>query len=447
MPAIKNPDDFRRYLTGFCSRDGSQDIAAYDKAADASGRADGAYGAEGTDFSGDCRRTEVTVSSDTGVRYFTNSFWTAKQRQASSIHEISYRACFKPQLPHFFIDLLTDEGDTVYDPFTGRGTTVIEAALMNRRIISNDINPLSRILSKPRLFVPQPDEIAERLADIFKNAERHLKKSDFTPELPMFYHPATEYEIAVLTNYLKTREDSGNSDRIDDWIRMTATNRLTGHSKGFFSVYTLPPNQAVSIESQIKINEKRSQIPEYRDVAALILKKSRNLIKSLTAADMENLKTAGSTARFLTRDACDTHEIAPSSVTLTVTSPPFLNIVQYSADNWLRCRFNSLDAREIGEKITMSSSLAEWCGTMQAVFDELYRITVSGGWVAFEVGEVRKGEVRLDESVIPLGHKSGFECAGVLINEQDFTKTSQIWGISNKKRGTNTNRIVVFYKK
>ena len=75
------------------------------------------------------------------------------------------------------------------------------------------------------------------------------------------------------------------------------------------------------------------------------------------------------------------------------------------------------------------------------------RITVNGGWVAFEVGEVRKGEVRLDESVIPLGRNSGFECAGVLINEQNFTKTSNIWGISNRKRGTNTNRIVVFYKK
>ena len=31
-------------------------------------------------------------------------FWTNKQRQACSIHEVSYRACFKPQLPKYFID-------------------------------------------------------------------------------------------------------------------------------------------------------------------------------------------------------------------------------------------------------------------------------------------------------------------------------------------------------
>ncbi|HUH79193.1 MAG TPA: hypothetical protein VLY83_04780 [Methanoregula sp.] len=38
---------------------------------------------------------------------FINEFWTSRQRQASSIHEVSYRACFKPQLPRFFIDMLT----------------------------------------------------------------------------------------------------------------------------------------------------------------------------------------------------------------------------------------------------------------------------------------------------------------------------------------------------
>jgi len=36
---------------------------------------------------------------------YINEFWTARQRQSSSLHEISYRACFKPQLPRFFIEL------------------------------------------------------------------------------------------------------------------------------------------------------------------------------------------------------------------------------------------------------------------------------------------------------------------------------------------------------
>src|SRR5438445_11868899 len=104
-------------------------------------------------------RTSTQVTSlgegKDAVPVFINEFWTSKQRAASSLHEISYRACFKPQLPRFFIERLTEPacaaersgaagrpGDIVYDPFMGRGTTVIEAALLGRVPYGCDINPL-----------------------------------------------------------------------------------------------------------------------------------------------------------------------------------------------------------------------------------------------------------------------------------------------------------------
>lgn len=72
------------------------------------------------------------IDSGTHTRV-VGEFWTAKQRQANSIHEVAYRACFKAELPNFFITKLTSEGDIVYDPFSGRGTTDIEAALLGRK--------------------------------------------------------------------------------------------------------------------------------------------------------------------------------------------------------------------------------------------------------------------------------------------------------------------------
>jgi hypothetical protein len=83
---------------------------------------------------------------------------------------------------------------------------------------------------------------------------------------------------------------------------------------------------------------------------------------------------------------------------------------------------------------------------MRSVFDELYRITKPGGWVAFEVGEVRRAAVKLEEIVAPLGIAAGFDCEAVLINSQQFTKTANIWGVSNNKLGTNSNRIAIFRK-
>ena len=373
-------------------------------------------------------------------RKYTGEFWTARQRQASALHEISYRACFKPQLPRFFIERLTQSGDTVYDPFSGRGTTAVEAGLLGRNVVANDANPLSRILTEPRFFPPAPEEVTARLSEISRDGDR----ADC--DLSMFFHSDTEREIVALRSYLIGREHDHTLDGVDRWIRMVATNRLTGHSTGFFSVYTLPPNQAVSPQSQQRINKRRGQVPEYRDTHALIQKKTMSLIAGLTPARRAGLNRAGTGAHFFTGDARATPGIMSGTVQLTVTSPPFLDIVQYREDNWLRCWFCGLDAGEIGRTITMARTVLEWEEVMGAVFAELYRITAPGGRVAFEVGEVRKKTVRLEEHVVPLGCAAGFSCEGVIINQQAFTKTSNIWGIGNNEYGTNTNRIVVFSK-
>ncbi|MBI2814866.1 MAG: site-specific DNA-methyltransferase [Opitutae bacterium] len=86
---------------------------------------------------------EISGLGHNTVPVFVNEFWTSKQRAAHPLHEVSYRACFKPQLPRFFIERLTQPGDLVYDPFMGRGTTLVEGALLGRHIAGCDVNPLN----------------------------------------------------------------------------------------------------------------------------------------------------------------------------------------------------------------------------------------------------------------------------------------------------------------
>ncbi len=389
-------------------------------------------------------KTEINFRQSNGIEYpvYVNEFWTPRQRQGNALHEVAYRACFKPQLPRFFIELLSRPGDVVYDPFSGRGTTAVEAGLLGRNVIANDANPLSRILAKPRLNVPSLDEIERRLTSI-KMDDRAKAELD----LSMFYHPKTESEIVSLKQYLEMRSAAEAEDHVDEWIRMIATNRLTGHSPGFFSVYTLPPNQAVSPQSQIKINFKRNQSPEYRDTKKLIRQKFVSLTSEINETLRERLKRISRDAKFLSEDARRTTKIPRESVDLTVTSPPFLDVVQYADDNWLRGWFNGINFEEVEKKITVSKTIGDWRGIMQDVLLELRRITKAGGWIAFEVGEIRNGSINLDEHVAGLGLKAGLECAGVVVNSQAFTKTSNIWGIKNNSSGTNTNRIVLFQKK
>ena len=85
--------------------------------------------------------------------------------------------------------------------------------------------------------------------------------------------------VRLRSHLLRRNRDHANSE-VDDWIRMVATNRLTGHSAGFFSVYTLPPNQALTPKRQQKINEMRQQIPPRRSVPDLIIRKTESLLRN-----------------------------------------------------------------------------------------------------------------------------------------------------------------------
>lgn len=371
------------------------------------------------------------VHESDSIPYYVNEFWTAGQRQAHSIHEVSYRACFKAQLPEFFISRLTRPGDVVFDPFMGRGTTPVQAALMKRQAFGNDINPLSILLTRPRLRPISLQAVAVALRSI-DWSRGQIERED----LLAFYHPNTLKKLESLRIWLAERAPLGSDDvePMADWIRMVAINRLSGHSPGFFSGRSMPPNQAVSVKAQIKINEKLGVTPPERDVAEVILKKSKTLLK-------DGCSPSQVRSSLHTGAAWAVSGLADASVDLTVTSPPFLDIVHYASDNWLRCWFAGIDPASVA--IDMHRTEEAWTDMVRRVLIEQARILRHGGHVAFEVGEVRNGKVLLERLVWKAAEGLPFDRLGVMVNDQEFTKTANCWGVDNGTKGTNTNRIVL----
>ena len=372
------------------------------------------------------RPSDYTVHLPTHV----DEFWTSKQRAGHSLHEVSYRACYKPQLPEYFIKKFGKAEAVVYDPFMGRGTTLIEAQLHGHRVIGNDINPLAKILTAPRLNPPTLEQIEARLHEI------HLStNAEVDTELLVFFHEDTLREIYGWRTYFQQER----FDPVDAWLQMVACSRLTGHSTGFFSVFTLPPNLATSIVAQRKINEKRNQVPEYRNTKELILRKSKQLLRhSLPDCFRRD------DAILLTESADNTPQIVDASVDLVVTSPPFLDTIDYMQDNWLRMWFCGIEIEQ--GKIWQLKSLEDWVARMTDVLAELYRVLKHGGRIAFEVGEVRNGTVFLENAVVKASLDVGLVPEMLMINAQHFTKTANCWGVSNNKKGTNSNRIVILKK-
>ncbi len=272
---------------------------------------------------------------------------------------------------------------------------------MRRRPVANDANPLSEILVRPRLDPPPIEAIQARLEQLDLNGTEPTPKER---ELLVFYHLATLRQICALRRYLLDRAATGNLDPVDEWIRMITINRLTGHSPGFFSVYTLPPNQAVSIESQRKINADRKQVPPFRDVRALILKKSRSLLA-------DGAPPPHPPAVLMTGPAVCTPELRDGEVDLLITSPPFLDVVDYEGDNWLRCWFAGIEAKSV--RIDRHREIAAWESFVRDAFKEFARVVRLGGFVAFEVGEVRGGKILLEKHVAAAISELPFEILGI----------------------------------
>ncbi|MDQ3130404.1 MAG: site-specific DNA-methyltransferase [Acidobacteriota bacterium] len=71
----------------------------------------------------------------------TDSLWLIRERDKSGKHENIYHGNFVPQIPNQLIRRFTKKGETVFEPFTGSGTTLFECEKLDRKYIGFDINP------------------------------------------------------------------------------------------------------------------------------------------------------------------------------------------------------------------------------------------------------------------------------------------------------------------
>ncbi len=377
----------------------------------------------------------IRVQND---KYEVGEFWSAKQRQGHSLHHtVSYRASFKPELPAFFIrEYLPKKKKFVYDPFGGRGTTAVQANLEGHFAVHNDIHPLSIFLARSRQVVPSVSVLEEKLSRLKLDMPTSEEEDDH--KLLPFFHPET---LKELKNFKKIMTEDHSPEM--QFLSLIALSRLHGHSPGFFSVYTFP-QVSIPWEAQAKNNIKRMQKPEYRSIKPRILAKfKRDLKESLPPFyhefSKENIYTLGS--------ASSVPLLQSESIDLIVTSPPFLDKVDYEGDNWLRHWFlGFLNPSE--KKVSIFRSLLDWKAFIQETLIESRRVLKPGAPLVMEVGEVQKGKnvYNLDEEISSLAREAGLLWEKTYIQDQKFTKLSHCWNVSNNEKGTNSNRCVVFRK-
>ncbi len=254
------------------------------------------------------------------------------------LHSICpYFAMFPERFVREKVERFSGRRDWVFDPFSGRGTTILESRLAGRRAAASDINPVAYCLSRAKAEVPTLDAVTRRL-DMLESAYQRqmcvVERSHGNEELPAFFRRAfyhsTLRELMFLRQALAWRTDS-----VDCFVAVLVLGSLHGEmdrSPSYFS-NQMPRTIALKPDYSLRYWGERRLFPRKRKVFDIL--RGRAALRLAGVPPIEDGLVRLSDAR---RSACAFPEIT-GQVSLVVSSPPYLDVTNCEEDQWLRLWF------------------------------------------------------------------------------------------------------------
>jgi DNA modification methylase len=352
--------------------------------------------------------------------------WDMKDKETdlytSQIHP--YPAKFIPQIPKILIEEYTREGDLIFDPFNGSGTTTMVSSKLKRESYGCDLNPLACMIARAKSRNYQ-------IKDLKRNRERIKNKSNKVksmkevdkkydgniktvngeeveiPDFPDRYEwflpevvnqiGALKYEINQISNkktknlFLITlssilkricRSDEDYTYIGDNMLPTSKTNSMTPDNK----IYDVYDNFIQKLEKNIdRVKEySEEQIPE---------------------------------PNIMCMDSRDSSKKIKSKVDLTVTSPPYVNAVDYARYHrlsfyWLDFPVRDIRDEEIGarSKRGRKKAVEDYFDEVKEVYKEVFRITRDNGKLCIVIGnsQHKKEEIETSKRTLSLCENIGF---------------------------------------
>ena len=260
-----------------------------------------------------------------------------------------YFAMFPPAFARENILAHTRPGDMVLDPFSGRGTTLLESILLGRSALAIDVNPVAACLSAAKANVPSLEWVVQRISDLavqYEMFEAGSLEEEARELLPFFshaFHVDTLRQVLFLRGHLNWRQNS-----LDCYIAALVLGSLHGEmdrSSSYFSNQmprTISPKPAYAI-----------RFWENRGLKA----KQRNafdVLRQRAAFRMRDGRPEGKATTIL-GDARIVSAVLPShlsEISAVITSPPYLDVTSYEEDQWLRLWFLGGEPRPTYSKIS-----------------------------------------------------------------------------------------------
>jgi len=378
--------------------------------------------------------------------------WKDQQRLwGHSFHPMcSYLASFPASLVHAFIARYSRPGDVVLDPFSGRGTTPLQACAEGRIGVGNDLNPFAHLLTAAKVDPPSEAEARLRLATLRiawagEATERERTAPDGLPlEVELAFHPRTLAQLLFLRSSLRL------ADRTDRFLAAAITGILHGKSASYLSevmpnTFSMAPRY---VRDFIARTEFRS--PE-RDAFDLLERKLGRLFRQ-SPPDRRGVALLGDArdAGVRARDALRERGL-PDRARLVVASPPYLRVVKYGYYNWLRTWFLGFDAQAIDRALDDAHHREPYLLFMRDVLAGLREVLADDAIVVLVIGDVEHDRGRRITSGLGLAGQvwesaaapEGYRLAGLVADDVAAgRKMTKLWG-PEAGRATKTDRLLV----
>lgn len=348
-----------------------------------------------------------------------------------------YFAMFPPSFAREAIKKYSKAGDLVADPFSGRGTTLLEARLLQRRAIANDINPVAVTITKAKSHKIDIDKCLIKVINLrraYKEASLEILNKE-AQILPDFFHHAFSHSTLLQILWLKKNlAKAKNPEEI--FIKTLCLSYLHGETnKGklvYFSnnlPHTYCPKPGYSVNFWKDRNMKAPEV----DVFDILLDRC---VFRLQDSSQSNATYPG---ECILGDARNFHKnirkITKSKVKLVVTSPPYIKITSYESDQWLRLWFLGFPPYPERGKITKDdiiTSSDKYIDFLAQSWKSVRDTMSDDGFLICRLGQSSQDSFPLDDFMKESIKRSGNNFKIISTNFSSFKKIRQAKMFGNK---------------
>jgi len=383
--------------------------------------------------------------------------WKTQQRLwGHAFHPMcSYLAMFPASLAHAFIARYSRPGDVVLDPFSGRGTTPLQACAERRIGVGNDLNPFAHLLTAAKVEPPSSAQATNRLQrlriDWSLEAPAWLERAADVPNPGIPREVALSFHRTTLAQLLFARNALDLADATDRFLAAAIAGILHGRSATYLSE-VMPNSFSMAPRYVREFAARTGYVAPQRDLwAGLAMKLGRlsrhGLPPQRGVAIRGDARDAGTRARTALLDRG-----LPDRVRLVLMSPPYLRVVRYGYYNWLRFWFLGFDPVAVDAQLEVPHEPAAYVAFLREVLAGLRPVLAPDAVVAMVVGDVERDRGRpiahgiglADAVWADAAEPEGYRLAGIALDDvAAHRKLTRVWG-GQAGQATQTDRLLVF---